>query len=135
MVSIIVIIMIIMSIPSILLIIIIIIFIIFVFIFQNDSLEIFVFITGSFLWIAISIVVIVVFIIKPTELVEQVNILGIFDSEAFSIGKLSKYLKSLRIWKMITLHFVGYSWYKFIILNGFKYWLNLIKQHFSIKIE
>lgn len=117
MMSIIMIVMIIMSMSSILLIVIIIIVIFFEFIVQNDSFEIIIFITGRFFRFTVGIVVIVVLIIEATVLVKQVNVLGIFDSETFSISELCKYFKSLRIWKMVTLHFVGYSYYEFYNLK------------------
>lgn len=105
-----IIIMIIMTMLSILLIVIIIIVMLFILIVQNNSLEIIILITGRIFRLTISIVIVVVFIIKATVLIKQVNIFGISDSETFSISKLCKYFESLRIWMMVTLHFVGYSY-------------------------
>jgi len=106
----IIIIMIVMTMLSIFLIVVIIIVMLFILIVQNNSFEIIILITGRIFRFTTSIVVVVVFIIKATVLIKQVNILGISDSETFTISKLCKYFESLRIWMMVTLHFVGYSY-------------------------
>lgn len=72
-------------IPPILLIIVIMIIKCFILIHQYDSLKVIILITGSIFWLTINVIVVVVFVIKPTVLIKEVDVFGVLYPEPLAI--------------------------------------------------
>lgn len=72
--------------------------------FQQYPLEIIILVSWRILTLPITIIVIVVLIIPAAVLIEEVDVAGVFYSEALSVGQLREYLEAVRGGGVVGLH-------------------------------
>lgn len=67
-------------------------------ILKNKPFKVVILITGRFFGLAISVVVVVVLVIEPSELVEKIYVVGRLYPKPFSIDELCEHLEPGRVW-------------------------------------